>query len=59
MYTYIVYMGQMSSVFPHESAQRNDAGIKFMKISLKQHGHFATNGFVFSLVRQMLQNPVK
>ena len=26
---------------------------------LKQHGHFATNGFVFPLFRQMLQNTEK
>ena len=30
-----------------------------MKISLKQHGHFGTNGFVFPLLRQMLQNTEK
>ena len=28
-------------------------------MSLKQHGHFATNGFVFPLFRQMLQNTEK
>ena len=28
----------------------------YMKMSLKQHGQIATNGFVFSLVRQMLIN---
>ena len=28
----------------------------YMKMSLKQHGHFATNGFVFPLIRQMLIN---
>ena len=27
-----------------------------MKMSLKQHGHFATNGFVFPFFRQMLIN---
>ena len=30
-----------------------------IKMSLKQIGHFATNGFVSPLVRQMLQNTVK
>ena len=29
------------------------------KMSLKQHGHFATNGIVFPLFRQMLQNTEK
>ena len=28
-------------------------------MSLKQHGHFATNGFMFPLFRQMLQNTEK
>ena len=36
IYIYIVYMWQMSSVFSHESAQRNDAGHLIMKMSLKQ-----------------------
>ena len=49
----------MSSVFSHESAQRNDAGHLIDKMSLKQHGHFATNGFMFPLFRQMLQNTEK
>ena len=49
----------MSSVFSHESVQRNDAGHLIDKMSLKQHGHFATNGFVFPLFRQMLQNKEK
>ena len=31
----------------------------YMKMSLKQHGHFATNGFVFPLFKQMLQNTEK
>ena len=31
----------------------------YMKMSLKQHGHFATNGFMFPLFRQMLQNTEK
>ena len=31
----------------------------YMKMSLKQHGHFATNGFVFPLLSEMLQNTVK
>ena len=53
IYIYIVYMWQMSSVFSHESVQRNDAG------HLIEHGHFATNGFVFPLFRQMIQNTEK
>ena len=52
-------MWQMSSVFSYESAQRNDAGHLIDEMSLKQHGHFATNGFVFPLLRQMLQNTEK
>ena len=48
---YIVYMWQKSSVFSHESAQHNVAGHLIGKISLKQHGDFATNGFVFPLIR--------
>ena len=54
-----MYMWQMSSVFSHESAQRNDAGHLIDKMSLKEHGHIATNGFVFPLFRQMLQNTEK
>ena len=56
IYIYIVYMWQKSSVFSHESAQRNVAGHLIDKMSLKQHGYFATNGFVFPLIRQMLMN---
>ena len=59
IYIYIVHMWQKSSVFFHESAQRNVAGHLIDKMSLKQHGHFATNGFVFPLIRQMLQNTQK
>ena len=51
-----MYMWQKSSVFSHESAQRNVAGHLIDKISLNQHGHFATNGFVFPLIRQMRMN---
>ena len=37
IYIYIyIYMSQMSSVFSHESAQRNDAGHLIDKMSLKQ-----------------------
>ena len=50
-------MWQMSSVFSHESAQRNYAGHLIDEFFLKQHGRFATNGFVFPLVRQMLRKP--
>ena len=49
-------MWQMSSVFSHESAQRNDAGHLRDEMSSKQHGHFATLGFVFQLFRQMLKS---
>ena len=49
----------MSSVFPHGSAQRNDAGHLIDEMSLKQHSHFATLGFVFPLFRQMLQGKEK
>ena len=49
-------MWQKSSVFSHESAQRNVAGHLIDKMSLKQHGHFATNGFVFPLISPMLIN---
>ena len=59
IYIYIVHMWQKSSVFFHESAQRNVAGHLIDKMSLKQHGHFATNGFVFPFIRQMLQNTQK
>ena len=52
-------MWQKSSVFSHESAQRNAAGHLIEKMSLKQRGHFATNGLVFPLIRQMLQNTEK
>ena len=52
-------MWQMSSVLSHVSVQRNDAGHLIDENVFKQHGHFATNGFVFPLVRQMLQNTVK
>ena len=31
----------------------------YINMSLKQHGHFATNCFVFPLIRQMLQNMEK
>ena len=59
IYIYIVYMWQKSSVFSHGSAQRNVAGHLIGKMSLKQHGHFATNGFVFPVIRQILQNTEK
>ena len=31
----------------------------YVKMSLKQRGHFPTNGFAFPLIRQMLQNTEK
>ena len=47
------------SVFSYESAQRNDAGHLIDEMSSKHHGQFATLGFVFPLLRQMLQNTEK
>ena len=51
--------------YPAPSKSRKKTVVNFLNIyiyiyiSLKQHCHFATNGFVFSLIRQMLQNRVK
>ena len=36
-------MWHMSSVFSHESAQRNNAGHLIDKMYLKQHGHANAN----------------
>ena len=36
-----------------------DRAYIYMKMSLLQHGHVVTNGFVFPLFRQMLQNTEK
>ena len=53
---------QWTDMSTHNVHQRNLVYFRmyiYIYISLKQHGHFATNGFVFPLIRQMLQNTKK
>ena len=59
IYIYIVYMWQMSSVFSHESAQRNDAGHLICENVFKTTRPCCYQWFRVSTRQAMLQNTVQ
>ena len=57
IYIYIMYMWQMSSVFSHESAQRNDAGHLIDKNVFKTTRSFCYQWFHVSTLQANANRP--